>query len=196
MEESIILVDRNDNETGVAEKLATHRRGDLHRAVSVFVFDSQGNTLLQKRAVSKYHSGGLWSNACCSHPRPGETTRAAAGRRLNEEMGITCDLIWAFDTLYQMSVGNDLIEHEYDHVYIGKFDGRPRPSREEVEHWQWISMEDLREDLARNPERYTRWLNVLFDKLCARGRATTEHQSFADRIATSEHTLPLEHKGA
>lgn len=164
-EEKVILVDNNDNEVGIAEKIACHRQGRLHRAFSVFVFNSRGDTLLQKRSRTKYHSGGLWSNTCCSHPKPGESTAAAARRRLVEEMDVACELEKIFSLMYRTPVGNGLVEHEYDHVYVGRFDGRPNPCGEEVEDWRWMPMETLQKDLQENSHRYTYWLKILFGRV-------------------------------
>jgi len=164
MLEQVILVDEEDRVLGAAEKLETHRRGGLHRAFSVFVFDSAGNVLLQKRARDKYHSGGLWSNTCCSHPRPGETTVEAARRRLSEEMGFTCDLREVFSFVYRAEVGNDLVEHEYDHVLVGTYDGEPRPDAREVEAWRWCPLGGLKEELEADPARYTSWLALVMSR--------------------------------
>lgn len=158
MLEEVILVDEEGRAVGTAEKLEAHRRGGLHRAFSVFVFDSAGRVLLQKRAADKYHSGGLWSNTCCSHPRPGESVAEAARRRLSEEMGFTCELREVFSFIYRAEVGNDLVEHEYDHVLVGTFDGSPAPNAAEVEDWRWTELSELEEDLERDPASYTRWL--------------------------------------
>src|SRR2546423_9920022 len=125
--EQLILVDSSDREIGVGEKLETHREGRLHRAFSIFIFDGAGRLLLQKRAPTKYHSGGLWSNTACGHPRPGEETVAAAHRRLREEMGFDCELRAAFGFLYRAELRERLIEHEYDHVFVGEFRGAPAP---------------------------------------------------------------------
>ena len=168
MSEEVILVDEEDRVLGTAEKMDAHRSGGLHRAFSVFVFDSAGNVLLQKRARDKYHSGGLWSNTCCSHPRPGETIVEAARRRLFEEMGFTCELREVFSFVYRAEVGNDLVEHEYDHVLVGTFDGQPSPDAREVEDWRWCAMDELRKDLAGNPANYTRWLTLAFERVGAR----------------------------
>lgn len=164
MSEQVILVDEHDRELGVAEKLQTHREGALHRAFSIFVFDSAGRLLLQKRARSKYHSGGLWSNTCCGHPRPGEATAAAAHRRLFEEMNFDCELREAFGFLYRAELGGDLVEHEYDHVFVGGFDGEPAPDASEVEDWRWLSMAELRDGLRHSPEEYSYWLKVAVAK--------------------------------
>ena len=155
--ERVILVDERDAPVGELEKLEAHRRGTLHRAFSVFVLDGEGRVLLQRRAEAKYHSGGLWSNTCCGHPRPGEETRAAATRRLREEMGFECALEGVGAFVYHARVG-DLMEHELDHVFAGRFDGDPRPDPAEVAEWRWISMDELARDLEVHPERYTVWL--------------------------------------
>lgn len=165
MEEQVILVDADDNELGVEGKMAAHRSGRLHRAISVFVFDSGGRLLLQRRASGKYHSGGLWSNTCCSHPRPGEHQGAAARRRLGEEMGFDCTLEPAFSFTYRAELDNQLIEHEYDHVFFGRFDGEPTPHPEEVEDWKWMALDHLHGDITRNPSRYSAWSVICIEKV-------------------------------
>ena len=161
--EQLILVDESDRELGVGEKLEVHRAGALHRAFSVFVFDGRGRLLLQKRAAEKYHSAGLWSNTACGHPRPGEATRDAARRRLREEMGIDCELRRAFGFLYRAEFDNRLVEHEYDHVFVGRFDGVPAPDASEVEAWRWLSVRQLRWELKGRPEEYSYWLSVVLN---------------------------------
>lgn len=155
--ERVILVNEHDVVVGEAEKLAAHRAGALHRAFSVLVQDGAGRVLLQRRALSKYHSGGLWSNTCCGHPRPGEDTRAAAARRLREELGFECSLEPAGAFVYRAQLG-ELVEHEYDHVFAGRFDGSPRLDPAEVAEWRWVRVDELEEDLRAFPERYTVWL--------------------------------------
>jgi isopentenyl-diphosphate delta-isomerase len=158
--ERVILVDTLDNEIGTAGKLEAHRNGQLHRAFSIFVFNKNHQLLLQKRAMTKYHSGGLWSNTCCGHPRPGETTPAAANRRLREELRFYCELRNVFQFLYRAKLTNRLVEHEYDHVLVGRFDGDPLPDESEVEAWKWMGIEDLTSDMAKNRDGYTCWLNT------------------------------------
>jgi isopentenyl-diphosphate delta-isomerase len=165
----VILVDRADRAVGTSEKRAAHVTGALHRAFSVFVFDAAGRTLLQRRATSKYHSGGLWSNSCCSHPRPGESTAVAGHRRLVEEMGFDCPLHTAFTFVYRADVGGGLIEHEYDHVFLGRFDGTPMPDPAEVEAWRWVDPHVLTGELRREPDRFTFWFRIAWDELRARG---------------------------
>ncbi len=165
MQEEVILVDRDDREVGSAEKIKAHREGRLHRAFSIFVFNSEGKLLLQKRAEKKYHSGNLWTNTCCSHPRPQEPVEKAAHRRLQEEMGFDCELQHIFSCIYKVQFENDLFEHEYDYVFIGKFDGEAFPSPEEVDDWKWIDLEELREDVQENPDSYTYWLRICIDKV-------------------------------
>jgi isopentenyl-diphosphate delta-isomerase len=159
-EELVILVDDRDRELGAAEKLSAHRAGALHRAVSVFIFDRRGRLLLQRRARGKYHSAGLWSNTACGHPRPGEATRAAARRRLREEMGLECELREAFEFVYRAELAGALIEHEYDHVFVGLCEVEPAPDPSEVGAWRWVSMEELRGGLTDDPDSYSSWLRL------------------------------------
>jgi isopentenyl-diphosphate delta-isomerase len=159
-EEQVILVDEQDREVGAGEKLRAHREGSLHRAFSVFIFDQAGRLLLQKRARRKYHSGGLWSNTACGHPRPGEETAAAARRRLREEMNLDCELHKAFDFLYRAEMDGALVEHEYDHVFVGAYEGEPEPDPSEVEDWRWVGMDELRRGLSEEPQRYSPWLKL------------------------------------
>lgn len=167
MEELITLVDEHDKEVGVVEKLAAHLSGKLHRAISIFVFDARGRLLLQQRASTKYHSGGLWSNTCCSHPRHGEPTVDAARRRLAEEMGIDCELEEAFSFVYRAELPNGLIEHEYDHVFFGHHDGDPVPDPEEVDDWKWTGLAELKADVQVNPQSYSFWLVACLDRVIA-----------------------------
>ena len=171
MEDQVTLVDENDNEVGVEEKMSAHRSGKLHRAVSVFIFDPGGRLLLQKRASAKYHSGGLWSNSCCGHPRPGENRRDAARRRLKEEMGIDCELAEIFSFIYQAALPIGLIEHEYDYVFFGSHDGEPVPNPAEAEDWKWMDVERLRADMKKNPHSYTFWLAACLDRVIAHYRS-------------------------
>jgi isopentenyl-diphosphate delta-isomerase len=164
-EERVILVDEGDAELGTAEKLRAHAEGALHRAFSVVVFNAAGEMLLQCRAAGKYHSAGLWSNACCGHPRPGEDVRQAARRRLAEEMGVDCELEPLFHLRYRAEFADGLAENEYDHVFAARCEGPLRPDRAEVQAWRWVAMDDLRRDLARAPERYTAWFPLLVDRL-------------------------------
>ena len=158
MEDHVILVNQAGRQVGTAGKMAAHRSGELHRAVSVFVFDERGRLMLQKRAAGKYHSAGLWSNTCCSHPRPNEEVADAARRRLREEMGFDCDLEEVFSFVYHASLDNGLIEHEFDHVFFGSYDGCPQLNPEEADDWTWIEMEALSADVRERPEAYSFWL--------------------------------------
>lgn len=163
IEEQVILVNEQDEELGCFPKLGAHQEGLLHRAFSVFIFTSTGHLLLQQRADDKYHSPGLWSNACCSHPRPGETTHAAATRRLKEEMGMDCFLNEVFQFVYRVSFNNGLTEHEYDHVFFGTSDAVPELNPQEVKNWKHVNMEELTADMQKNPGNYTEWLKIAFD---------------------------------
>lgn len=155
---TIILVDKRDRQIGTADKITPHRTGALHRAFSVFIFNANRELMLQKRAKGKYHSGGLWSNTCCSHPRLGETARQAAHRRLREEMGFSTKLTKMFSFIYRVKFSNGLIEHEFDHVFVGRYDGAPQVNPAEAEAWKWVGLGALRRDLRLNPRRYSFWL--------------------------------------
>ncbi len=165
VDEMVILVDENDKVIGSEEKMKTHREGKLHRAFSIFVFNSKGETLLQKRAKIKYHSGGLWSNACCSHPRPGENLEDAVHRRLKEEMGFDCDLQKVFHFVYKTNLDNNLTEHEFDHVFIGHYDGGVEINPNEVEDFKWINIDALKESMEKHPENYTEWFKIAFSEV-------------------------------
>ncbi len=162
----VILVDENDREIGLKDKLSAHRDGDLHRALSVFIFDSQGRMLLQRRAMQKYHSGGLWTNTCCSHPKPGEAVMDAAIRRLQEEMGIACNnLVRVFSFTYKADVGNGLVEHELDHVFIGSSEALPKTDYEEVMEYRYLSLSEVQQELEEKPASYTTWFHLIFDHI-------------------------------
>lgn len=163
--EQVILVDDNDVETGVMEKMKAHREGVLHRAFSVFIFNAKGEMLLQQRAINKYHSGGLWTNTCCSHPRPGEEITAAAKRRLVEEMGIETRIEKLFYFKYHVKLGNGLEEHELDHVFVGEYNGPVNLNLEEVNKIQYISMHELREQLKSEPDKFTTWFQQAFPRI-------------------------------
>lgn len=170
-EERVVLVDRNDREVGTEEKLRAHELGTLHRAFSVFVTDDHQRVLLQRRASSKYHSGGLWTNTCCGHPRPGEDVRVAAERRLKEEMGITVSLAPRGTFVYRANLVNGLVEHELDHLFVGHFNGSPRPDVDEADEWAWETWSRLEADCAAHPERYTAWLPFAMRALGSPSRA-------------------------
>ncbi len=165
MSEMVILVDQNDNEVGTGEKMRIHEEGRLHRAFSIFVFNSKGETLLQKRAKSKYHSGGLWSNTCCSHPRPGEDTEQAAHRRLKEEMGFDCDLKKIFAFVYKANLDHNLMEYEFDHVFVGNYDGKVEVNPMEAEDYKWVNVKALKENVEKHPEKYTVWFKIAFNEV-------------------------------
>jgi len=158
--ENVILVDELDTPVGTLEKLEAHRKGLLHRAFSIFVFNSNNELMLQQRAKHKYHSGGLWTNTCCSHQREGETTLQAAKRRLDEEMGFNCEMEESFSFIYKTDLDNEMTEHEFDHVVIGHFDGVPTINPEEVEDYKYVDLEWLTNDIAKHPEHYTVWFKI------------------------------------
>ena len=164
MDDYVIVVNALDEELGHAEKLQAHRTPVLHRAFSVFVVDARGAMLLQRRAAGKYHSAGLWSNACCGHPRPGEAVVAAASRRLREEMGLECTLLRAGTVSYSIDVGGGLREDEFNHVLAGVVDGAPQPDPAEVGAWRWMAPDDLRAAWQREPDTFTPWFGVVFEQ--------------------------------
>lgn len=163
--DSVVLVNEFDEEVGTMEKMEAHRQALLHRAFSVFIFNSRGEMLLQRRALTKYHSGGLWTNACCSHPRPGEAVEAAATRRLQEELGFVTPLEAAFSFTYKAPFDNGLTEYEFDHVLTGLYDGIIEPVPEEVCEVCHMPMDDIRADLLAHPGKYTEWFRIAFPRL-------------------------------
>ena len=165
MMEHVVLVDEQDTQVGIMEKMAAHIVPRLHRAFSIFIFNSKGEMLLQQRALSKYHSPGLWTNTCCSHPRNGETLEQATARRLKEEMGMQCDMHEVFTFIYKAPVGLGLIEHEFDHVWFGTSDEEPQINREEVEAWKYMNLDDIAVDIKAHPELYTEWFKISFEEI-------------------------------
>lgn len=163
--EFIIQVDEKDRQIGPIEKMVAHRDAVLHRAFSILIFNSKNELLLQKRDINKYHSGGLWTNTCCSHPRFMENLKVATTRRLKEEMGFTCDLKKIFSFIYKIDLENGLFEHEFDHVFIGKYDGDFIPNPFEVSETKWMSLEAIEEDVANNPDNYTFWFKTLLPEV-------------------------------
>ncbi|MBT1705681.1 isopentenyl-diphosphate Delta-isomerase [Chryseosolibacter indicus] len=161
--DKVVLVDIQDNNIGVMEKLEAHRKGLLHRAFSIVLFNDNGEVLLQKRSKEKYHSGGLWTNTCCSHPMPGENITEATRRRLREEMGIDVQPTFAYKFIYKTNLDQDLIEHEYDHVFIGQFNGSPKINPSEVEDWKYVKLDWLKQDMEKNPDKYTYWFRLIIN---------------------------------
>ena len=164
MEEQVILVNENDEKIGLMPKMEAHEKGVLHRAFSVFIFNESNQLLLQQRAFGKYHSPGLWTNTCCSHQRDGETSLEAGKRRLQEEMGFTAPLRETTSFIYKAPFDNGLTEHELDHILIGNFSGLPEINEDEVASWKWMSLEAVKEDIAINPDQYTAWFKIIFEK--------------------------------
>lgn len=160
----VVLVDSQDNELGIMEKLEAHQKGCLHRAFSIFIFNSNGDMLIQQRADSKYHSPGLWTNACCSHPAPGESILDAGNRRLKEELGLSTMLMHAFQFEYRESFENDLVEHELDHVLVGYCNENPKINTVEAKSFRWTSWNELMLDVKNNPENFTVWFKIILNQ--------------------------------
>lgn len=164
--EEVVLVDENDQVLGTMEKIQAHREGLLHRAFSVLIFNDKNEMLIHKRAADKYHCGGLWTNACCSHPRPNEKTIDAAKRRLTEEMGFTCELKYVDSFIYKVGFSNGLTEHEFDHLYIGKYNDSFEPNPAEVEDWKYVSIDQIKKEIDKEPDLYTFWFkNIITEHL-------------------------------
>jgi isopentenyl-diphosphate delta-isomerase len=158
--DDVIIVNERDEWLGTMGKMEAHKSGALHRAISVFVMNDKNELLLQQRAEGKYHSGGLWSNTCCSHPMPAESTMAAAHRRLQEEMGFDCELEPVFTLRYKADVGSSLIENEFDHIFYGNYNGPVQVNKDEVQDYQYISIENLEKMMKAVPESFTPWLHL------------------------------------
>ncbi|PID71276.1 MAG: isopentenyl-diphosphate delta-isomerase [Flavobacteriales bacterium] len=163
-EEQVILVDKNDNPLGTMPKMEAHQKGKLHRAFSVFIYNNNNELLLQQRAAEKYHSPLLWTNSCCSHQRMGETNVEAGKRRLQEEMGFTTDLKEITSFIYKAEFDNDLTEHEYDHILEGYYNENPEINPAEVADFKWMPIEEVKDNIAREPDKYTAWFKIIFDK--------------------------------
>lgn len=174
MTEYVVLVNEQNEKLGLMEKQQAHVAGLLHRAFSVFVFNSKGELLLQQRADDKYHSPGLWTNTCCSHPRDGETYLEGANRRLQEEMGFECELEEKFHFIYKAELGHQLYEHELDYVFTGTYDGEININKDEVDDYKWIDMDELIDDMNLNPENYTVWFKIIFKEYLTK----LEHESY------------------
>ena len=164
IEDKVILVDINDNQIGLMPKLEAHEKGVLHRAFSVFIFNNNGELMLQKRALTKYHSPGLWTNTCCSHQREGESNIYSAKRRLSEEMGFVTELQEKTSFIYKAKFDNGLIEHELDHIIVGNYNQSPIIISFEVDSWKWMSMEDIKNNIKDQPYNYTAWFKIIFEK--------------------------------
>lgn len=163
--EYVLLVDEQDNEIGVMEKLQAHQEALLHRAISIFVFNDQNELLLQQRAAGKYHSPLLWTNTCCSHPRPGELLMNAANRRLREEMNMVCDLCFTFSFTYKAVLADGLTEHEFDHVFFGHSNVLPVPNPEEVQDWKYLSLEQIDAEILSKPDDFTAWFKLMLARI-------------------------------
>ncbi len=161
----VILVDENDVQTGTMEKMEAHKRGLLHRAFSIFIFNGKGEFLLQQRAAGKYHNGGLWANTCCSHPLPNENVLNAAFRRLSEEMGFTTKLSPAFNFIYNATFDNGLIEHEFDHVFTGIYEGTVKINKTEVSDYCYKNLQDVIDSVQTHPQKYTEWFKIALPQI-------------------------------
>ena len=168
MNNQVVLVNENDDEIGLMPKLEAHQKGVLHRAFSIFIFNTKGEMLLQQRAFGKYHSEGLWSNTCCSHPYPNESTLNAAKRRLYEEMGMHSSLHFLYSFRYEATLDKGLIEHELDHIFWAISDAEPQLNREEVLDYKYIPVEDLQKDIRERPEQYTEWFKICLDDVISK----------------------------
>jgi isopentenyl-diphosphate Delta-isomerase len=164
-EQEVVLVNENDEPIGLMEKMEAHQKGLLHRAFSVFIFDTKGNMLLQQRSADKYHGAHLWTNACCSHPFPDETVKDAAQRRLKEELGFTTELHEIFFFTYHAKVENDLIEHEFDHVFAGEYDKDIYPNVSEVADFTYRPIDQIKKEIEVQPEKFTSWFKIAFPKV-------------------------------
>ncbi len=187
--EQVILVNQHDQELGLMEKMEAHKKGLLHRAFSIFLFNSKGELMLQRRALSKYHSGGLWTNTCCSHPRQGETVLEAAHRRLDEEMGMACEMKQAFHFVYRAELDHGLTEHELDHVVLGFTDHQPILNQEEVMDWKYMSLDQVAKDMQAYPEHYTEWFKVVFNQV-GETVALWQKQQQANKTSSNLQTVP------
>ncbi|SFU76727.1 isopentenyl-diphosphate delta-isomerase [Pustulibacterium marinum] len=176
-EERLILVNEKDEPIGLMPKMETHEKGLLHRAFSVFIMNDKGETMLQRRALHKYHSPGLWTNTCCSHQREGETNIEAGKRRMMEEMGCTAELTELFSFIYKAPFDNGLTEHEFDHVMVGYSNEAPNINPDEVAEWKWMSLNDIKLDIAKNPADYTEWFKIIFEKFYHHLPNTMTHES-------------------
>ena len=172
MQTEVILVNENDEELGFMEKIEAHQKGLLHRAFSIFIFNKKGELLLQQRASGKYHSADLWTNTCCSHPVPGEDILKAAQRRLEEEMGFVTQLDFSFSFIYKTDFDNGLMEHEFDHVFIGNYDGPIAPNKDEVKDYCFMKIPSILEGIEQRPMKYTSWFKIALPKLASEFAST------------------------
>jgi len=184
-EERVILVNENDEWIGTMEKIQAHKTGALHRAFSVFIVNDNRELLLQQRASSKYHSANLWSNTCCSHPAPGESTLTGAHRRLFEEMGFDCELQKLFPLRYKSDVGNQLVENEYDHIYFGSHNGEVRPNPEEARDYAYVSVDRIFQMLEESPQVFTPWFKLALPKFVEHLNSTSNHNNEVTKLNKS-----------
>jgi isopentenyl-diphosphate delta-isomerase len=189
LNDKVILVDDNDNMIGTMEKMQAHQSGKLHRAFSIFIFNTKGELLLQQRAYDKYHSGGKWTNTCCSHPAPGEANIDAANRRLNQEMGMQCELHHGFNFIYNAQLENDLSEHEFDHVFLGISDDKPKPNPNEVASFKYVQPSELAADLVTRPSQYSEWLKICFLKVMDYWQPIAQKRALLNKIPVKQANI-------
>jgi isopentenyl-diphosphate delta-isomerase len=163
-ENYVILVDEKDNPLGTMEKIEAHEKARLHRAFSVFIYNSKNELMLQQRALTKYHTPGLWTNTCCSHQKLEESNIEAGKRRLQEEMGFSTELKETISFIYKAPFENGLTEHEFDYILVGEYENGPQPNPDEVNDWKWMSLDDIENDINKNPNLYTEWFKIIFEK--------------------------------
>jgi isopentenyl-diphosphate delta-isomerase len=173
--QEVVLVDPNDRETGRMEKMQAHQLGILHRAFSIFILNQHGDMLIHQRSWTKYHGAGLWTNACCSHPYPEEPILAGAQRRLREEMGLECELWKIFDFVYRAEVENGLIEHEFDHVFVGFTNQNPQPNSTEACDWTWINLQELEREINLFPHKFTKWFVLALPRVLENLKIMNDH---------------------
>ncbi|HIG89604.1 MAG: isopentenyl-diphosphate Delta-isomerase [Flavobacteriaceae bacterium] len=163
IDDFVILVNKNDKKIGLMPKMEAHKKGALHRAFSVFIFNNKNELMIQKRNINKYHSPGLWTNTCCSHQKDGESNINAGKRRLLEEMGFCVDLNEIGSFIYNVGVDNGLIEHELDHILVGKYNGNVKINSDEVDNWKWMSLDNIKHDVRKRSKNYTEWFKIIMD---------------------------------
>jgi len=163
IDDFVILVNKNDKKIGLMPKMEAHKKGALHRAFSVFIFNNKNELMIQKRNLNKYHSPGLWTNTCCSHQKDGESNISAGKKRLLEEMGFCVELNEIGSFIYNVGVDSGLIEHELDYILVGKYNGNVKINSDEVDNWKWMSLDNIKDDIRTRSKNYTEWFKIIMD---------------------------------